>query len=326
MELDLLDKKILYLLNYNPRFQYSKIAKLTKTSKEVISYRVKRLENLKIIEQYLTSFNFGYQSYKILMSFGKLDNLAINKINQTLNISNINWITTCTGSYDLIFVIMAKNQGEFDKIFNKILKAISKYIRNYDLVINYNSILLNSKYFLDIDLYNSIQKKLKNKKQNHLNQIEIRLDFKDKLILKCLETNARISLTEIAKQTNLQIDTIKYRLKKLEKNNIVKNYRMIINSTILNFNRYEILVKSINLNEKIINNLKLFVQTNLNIEYFSQCEGKWNLEFTVYFKNNLELREFIIEIKKRFGEYIEDLTTLILFETLNYNYYPKELD
>jgi hypothetical protein len=62
-----------------------------------------------------------------------------------------------------------------------------------------------------------------------------------------------------------------------------------------------------------------------NVEYFSRCVGGWDMEFTVHFKTNKELRDFILELKKEFGDYIQKFELVNLFETYNFTYLPEEL-
>ena len=54
VELDLLDKKILFELDLNSRQSNQEIARKVRSSKEVVSYRIKKLEENKVIFKYLT--------------------------------------------------------------------------------------------------------------------------------------------------------------------------------------------------------------------------------------------------------------------------------
>ena len=58
INLDLLDRKILYQLDLNARQSNAQIARKVKTSKEVVNYRLKRLEKENYILGYHTRINF----------------------------------------------------------------------------------------------------------------------------------------------------------------------------------------------------------------------------------------------------------------------------
>ena len=64
------DRSILKNMAYNPRIFEKELAKKCNLSKDSIRYRIKRLENLKIIEGYGIFVDFttlGYSSYKLYL-------------------------------------------------------------------------------------------------------------------------------------------------------------------------------------------------------------------------------------------------------------------
>ena len=72
INLDLLDRKIIYQLDLNARQSNAQIAKKVRTSKEVVNYRIKRLEKDGYISGYHTIINFwklGYQTIRIYLKF-----------------------------------------------------------------------------------------------------------------------------------------------------------------------------------------------------------------------------------------------------------------
>jgi Lrp/AsnC family leucine-responsive transcriptional regulator len=143
--------------------------------------------------------------------------------------------------------------------------------------------------------------------------------------LKLLHKNARIKITEISKLTKIPGDTINYRIKKMEKNKIIKRYRLIIDYTKLGYNRFEILIRCTNLTNKIIEKFEEYAKIKPEIEYITKYVGAWDVELTVNLKSNLELRNFVIDLKKNFQENINNLEIITLYETKNYTYYPLEL-
>jgi len=60
--------------------------------------------------------------------------------------------------------------------------------------------------------------------------MKIQLDSTDKQILEILQQNSRITIKEIAKKLNLSTTPIFDRMKKLEKNGIIKNYVALIDN------------------------------------------------------------------------------------------------
>jgi len=175
---------------------------------------------------------------------------------------------------------------------------------------------------LQKDILGSV-KEPKKIKRNVLS--ELNFDEKDKKIARILHRNSRAKLIDIYKATKIPIDTIKYRIKKMEKNSIIKRYRLILDTSKLGYHRYEIFLRCIHLSDKVISKFKEYAKQNSNIEFFSKCVGSWDIEFTAYFKTSKELRNFILEVKQEFGEYIQKFETITLFETYNFVYLSEEL-
>lgn len=316
--LDLLDKKILTVLNSDVRAGFSEIAKRLKTSKEVINYRVKRLEKQGIIREYVTIFGFGYWASKVLVDFAKIDRRGEKDVLDYLRgHPNVNWVTPCTGGWDLAFAIMAKDPSHFDSIMREILGKIGKYIQDYKMATSIGSHTYGHTYILG-----SVKESAK-AKRNVVGQIDF--DEKDKAIAKVLHKDARARLTDIYEKTGIPIDTIKYRVKKMEKSCIIKRYRLVLDTSKLGFHRYEVFLRCVNLTDAMIASFEEYARQNPNIEYFCRCTGAWDIELTVHLRTSDELREFILDVKEKFGEHIQRFETITLFETFNFVYLPEEL-
>lgn len=318
-KIDLLDKKIINALNKKVRASYSEIARQIHSSKEVVNYRIKRLQELGIIKEFVTIFGLGYWSYKVLIQFEKINNQEEKHIiNYLSNNGNITWITSCSGNWDLVFVIMARDPIHFDTIFREIISRLGPFLQDYKMAVSTGSQTYGHTYLLgQVQESRPIPRKISG---------QIPLDQKDKAIANLLRKNARIKLTEIAAKTGLGIDTIKYRIKKMEQEYTIKRYRLILDTSSLGYNHYEIFLRCVNLTDQIIAKFREYAKQNHQIEYFSKCVGNWDIEFTAHFRSSKQFREFMMEIKELFGEQIKNFESITLFETYNHVYQPEELN
>jgi DNA-binding Lrp family transcriptional regulator len=310
-KIDLWDKKILNALNQNPRAPYSDIAKKVGLSKEVVNYRVNRLMERGIIKGFVTILGLGNWAYKVVVDFSEISvETEKEVINYLASHPRINWLTPCSGAWDLVFSVMAKDPLHFDKILRDILGKIGSHVQNYAISISTGSDTFGHTYILD-----SIKEPEK-VKRNDSNLIDF--DDKDRLIAKILQNNARASLTDISAKTKIPIDTVKYRIKKMEENSVIKRYRLILDSSKLGYHRYEVFLRCVNLSDSVIIKFKEYAKKNPNIEFISKCVGAWDIEFTVHLKTSEDLRKLILEVKEEFGSYIKKFDTVTLFETYNY--------
>ena len=88
----------------------------------------------------------------------------------------------------------------------------------------------------------------------------IKLDLKDKKILEQLDLNSRQSNSQIAKKVGLSKDAIGYRIKNLEKNQIILGHYSLLNIARLGYITYKLMFTFQNttseIEKEIIGNLK----------------------------------------------------------------------
>ena len=132
-KLDLKDRKILYNLDLNCRQSNAQIGKKVGLSKQVVDYRIKRMEEDKIITRYWTnidSYRFGYQVYRYYLI---TQNASLSKkeeiVQQIADYKNT-WVTgRIKGNYDIVAVIWVKSIPEFYQ-FWRTLETYSKILDN----------------------------------------------------------------------------------------------------------------------------------------------------------------------------------------------------
>ena len=76
IDLDEIDKKILAVMSINSRISIVELMNKINLTRDVISYRIKRMKEEGLIQGFRTSFNLnriGYSYYKILLTFKNLD-------------------------------------------------------------------------------------------------------------------------------------------------------------------------------------------------------------------------------------------------------------
>jgi len=231
-KLDLRDKKLLFELDKNSRASLSDLAKKLKTSKEVVHYRLNNLINNEIILRFHTvpaTYRFGLTAYKVYLRLSDYSEEDYKKMIDFLGShKDVFWIGICKGRWDLIFGIWASSLEEFFLIHDSILHKFGKFIQEKELSISRENFQYNRKWMYDdkspiIDFNFGEQEE------------KISLDQKDKAILDELVSDSRKSIVEIAEKTKLSVDIVRYRIKAMEKENIIKGYKCLLNASKVGF-------------------------------------------------------------------------------------------
>ena len=231
-KLDLRDKKLLFELDKNSRASLSELAKKLKTSKEVVHYRLNKLIDNKIILRFHTvpaTYRFGLTAYKVYLRLSDYSEEDYRKMIDFLNNhKDVFWIGICKGRWDLIFGIWARSLEEFFQIHDGILHKFSKFIQEKELSISRENFQYNRRWMYNdnspiID-FNFGEKEEK-----------IVLDDKDKKILDELVSDSRKSIVDISEKTKLSVDIVRYRIKAMEKEGLIKGYKCLLNASKVGF-------------------------------------------------------------------------------------------
>ncbi|TKJ17314.1 hypothetical protein CEE44_02140 [Candidatus Woesearchaeota archaeon B3_Woes] len=148
------------------------------------------------------------------------------------------------------------------------------------------------------------------------------LDKTDCIILDTLQKNCRCSLTNIAKEVNLSIDSVKKRIKKMEKNKI---FHPTIQLRPRNFGFVNIINTRIRLKNHTKEEKNRFIkhlEKNPRITEIFSMSGEEDLSIVVVSKNAADLDNIISEIKNKFGNIIyswNDSTTLKVYKFESYD-------
>ena len=292
LKLDKKDKKILCLLDLNAKMNYSELAKKVKTTKQVIRYRINRLEQAKIIKGYYAVIDhskLGLTNYRLNF---KLRNTTpkINKEILDYLAKKFTSIALFSGKWDLAVGINVKTISEFYTFWDDLLKKYSPYIRDYSSCV-YSPIHLYSRTYL-------LDQKESSQMITIGNSNKENVDEKDLQILQILSKNARIPLIELSKKAHLSSQLARYRIKQLEKKKIIAGYRTNINVNKLGYQTYKVYLRLSNYNN--LNSFREYCKLHKNITLFNRTIGSETTEIEIHAKSLQEMLNIISNLEENF--------------------------
>ena len=148
--------------------------------------------------------------------------------------------------------------------------------------------------------------------------IYMKLDEKDTQILTVLENNAKLTTSQISKLTRIPITTIHNRIKKLEKERIIKNYTLNLDYEKLNKPlKAHILVSVIPLSHKKISqeDIGKKIKSFEDVNSVDIVTGATDILVQVRATNMKELNKFITN-RLRNIEGIDKTQTMMVLEEL----------
>lgn len=320
-QLDIKDRKILYELDINARQSSSEIGKKVGLSKQVVAYRISKLTETGVIQKFYAVYDtskLGYTTYKIFL---RLQNVDLQKQNEIIQYikehKNVQFFISCDGMFDLAFNLLARTAFELYEMLKELENKFSSYIAEKEIV----TMVFSSFFFRD-HLIGKTSEQLRKPMYFGSKPEDTEIDEINKKILHYLGIDARMPVTEIAKNIGVSADAIAARIKKLEKAQIIHNYILLPNFSLLNQASYKILFSLHNLAEEKEKSLFQYCKTQPNIWFHSKSLGKWDMEINMDADNANQFRAIMMEIKSMFSDMIKEYNTLQISEVHKFNFYP----
>ena len=317
-ELDKLDSKILSVLDEDARLAESTIGKKVGTSKQVVKYRLKRLQEKGIIENYYTMLDvgtIGFDSYYVFVQLTGLNSTKEAEIYKKISkLPYLAWIVTGVGRWDAVFLFCAQNIAQFNSQLEEMKEILGSNLREYIFTNLIKAEHLSYK-FLRTAVKDSLKTTPKNKTST--------LDETDKKILEKLNQHARAQVTEISEKTSIPVYTVHHRLKQLIKNNIIQGFRPKVNINKLGLQWHLLLIKFNSVSEEKIKSFLNYCKNHNQVYYATNTVGNYNLMLDIHVKSSEEFRKFLFDIKNAYGDVILMYESIVVFEELALNYIPS---
>ncbi len=316
VQLDIKDKRILYLLCMDSRSSCSTIAKSAGVSKDAVNYRIKRLEQIGVIQGYITVVNtacLGHDSYHLFLQLNNLNEEVRAKFTEICKYPCVKAVLEYSGKFNYEIAISAKSVLDFDGKVTKIIDNLASYIQAYEILViarTFESRALPSGFFpFKVDWRTSEPCSL------------VKADDMDFSILRVISNYARIPLMELGMRVGLTAEGVKYRLRKLQASGIIVKYMPIMNYSALGYTMYGVLMSVRGLTSEKERKLDYFLKTNEHVLWAVKTVGQYNLMMYICTKTSEEFHDTILTLRNQFD--ILDYEALIAREELKYTYFPE---
>ena len=282
-------------------------------NKDTIKYRMERLQKLGIIQGYYTEINTKRLGYTIYRFYLKLQNLNGQRKRQLIEWfvrrKETFYISEIIGPWDLAVLVWARDHEELEQFWNTFKSEFRQYLQQYLLSIFTRLHIFPRKYLGTIPNARHIEE----------SKETVKIDELDKKILALIASDARLSLVDIALRLNTTAKVIGYRMRRLEKQKIILQYRSKIDYTKLSKGYYKI---DINLNDvSKLKSLHQFSYQHPSIIYINQTLGATDFEFDVEVESFEKLMKIISEISEKVS--VRDFSYFQILKVHKISYFPS---
>jgi len=313
-ELDNLDWKILANLDKNSRQPASKIAQKLRVHRNVVNFRIKRLLERKIIRNFVTMINplaLNLRPYKVYLQLQNFTQEKETKLLRFLEKLPVYWAAKVSGRWDFLIGLLVKDVEELNKIKKQLLQLLGADIINKSFSAVVDAPHYYRTYFQPKNEISAVRLWTKIK-------INPQLDQADLKILHLMAQDARIPVTTLAKKTRITVKTAIARIRKLEKTNIIFDYRLALNLDQIGYKFFKCFISLKNSDETRIKDFLAYCQQHKNIIHVVETIGDWDFEPEIEAESSAKFYEIIAEIREKFSDIIRELETIDVIKEYSY--------
>lgn len=323
-KLDAKDRQILHELDINARQSNAEIGKKARLSREVVKYRIDRMTEAGVILRFSTIINIfkvGLHKYRLYL---KLRNSTKEKMEEIGgyfdNHPKTEWVVAGSGAWDIIATFILKNINEFDDEVQIVLGKYSEFIQEKaELVTLYIShaprgFLAEREtggfdYKKETIFYSSADKQEK-------------IDETDEKILKTIANNARMPLTEIAAKMGTTARIIQYKIRDMEKKQIILSYKVALDPKKMSNTFYKAIFYLGNTTKKRLDEFMSYCYIVKEGIWPQRLVGSWDAELDLEVKDYERFSDIMMDLRQRFSDIIKNTEFFVVSKEYKLDFYP----
>jgi DNA-binding Lrp family transcriptional regulator len=319
-DLDSKDHRILFNLFLNSRQSLSSIGKKVGLPKNVVKYRIDRLVENNVIQNFVALidvFKLGYSVYRLyfILQFASPEKEK-EIIDYFINSENTWRVESSKGRYDLLVTVLVKNHNHFFSFYEDTLKKFRYYFKEI-----YFSQLYEMFGYKQAILFDETSSSKKEYEYRYDGEI-IKIDDTDYKILYLLSKNTRINSIEIAKDVNTTSSTVISRIKKLIQIGVIQKYSIELDSNKIGYKSFIVNLSIRNYEKKnhIINYLS-------NIPFINEIHktiGGCDLELSLFTLNFEYFHRLMEDLRNKFPEDLTNYDYLFITKIHKSNCLPED--
>lgn len=154
----------------------------------------------------------------------------------------------------------------------------------------------------------------------------VKLDKFDIKLIAELEEDSRQTLSRIAKKLKTSQQVVSYRIKSLEKREIIGGYYTIINFTKLGYTSYRTMIRLSNIDKNKRKDIIDHLTKHPNALWIVDCGARWDLIINFMARNIVHYDNLLREFKSLFPEQIQNHDVLTTVEVVYFgrDYFTKK--
>lgn len=325
--LDDIDRSVLYALHLDARKPVSELARECGLTREVVDYRLRKLQREGILKGFIARINQSYFCEGVgtlLMKCSRSDEQRFREAVAFLQGHRaVNWMAELCGTYDLVITLLYRDVEDLANTIAKMAESMRGVLRQHDLSLYIDEYKFAREGIIRPDARDRLAGKspIRFRAQNrHLAD----LDATDIAILSLLAEDARKRNVDIAKAVGLSEDAVRLRIRRLEEREVIFGYTAVLDLGGYGLEEYYVGIHLEQMTAKAAEGIRDYARKNPFIGYCVRSAGKYDLVMSLYARNRAHFGELLVEIRSRLGAQLAGYEFQLIMKELKEVYITPE--
>ena len=307
IELDRIDRKLLYEVGINSRQPLAALAKRLHLGSDLVEYRLKRFIEkgyIKKLSVVVDPSALGWTIFKTYLRISgarvKFDKL----ISELERHPRTYWLAEVAGTWNLVVSMWARDVLDFQRIQDEVLAKFGPLVSAIDVfplveVEGYTRRFLvdqrNARYHFSMG-----------------SSLTQELDDIDKRLLFGLSIDACKNAVDLAQEIGTTPAIVRYRIEKLQKLGVIRGYRIQIGYDELQLTLFKVIIHRSRYDKESEEKLREFCRGNRNVLGFIRQLGSHTIEIEIEVSSHREFYAFTDQLYAACEREVQDIDSLVL--------------
>ncbi len=321
------DPELVFFCGENCRVKLKELAVLLKKSSQRLKYNLYHFEREEILFNPYVIFDYALFGQLLFRVYFKGGYVGEKHKKEILNIiRELPYIVSAyelEGEFDMVIEIQAPNASRFNKELKKLITIVPS-LNDYKVVLNIVTHLYPRSYLLEPNNSHINYKVDWNIIVGGDRKVETFTDS-ERDVIKILLRNPKIRFSHLAKAANMNIKTARAIFRDLEKRKIIKGFKYIVNTHLLEISKHRLFLKLHNSSpEREALLMEYFTQTP-EIVQINKTVGDWDLEIDIEGLDKATMRYLVLQMREQFTDVIQTFNSMPFFTYYQKSFLPEAL-
>ena len=313
------DWKILGELVGDSRQPLNSLARKARISKQVAAYRMERMEKRGDILAFIAVVDYsriGYTKFYLNLNVAPMSKAQEEKVIREILSLGVIVLYKCEMEWNYLIGILAKDVRGAAEINSRIRQILKERLTNAAYSIYLGATICYPSLIARRQDQSKIVAMIGNATRPEP------IDGKDALVLGAISMNARASYVELSRMTGLPPETVRYRLKLLEKKKIITNYTVTLNPNLESMHYYRVYIGLNNPTEENVKKVTIYLLNLRQARRVIRVVSNYDIVYDILVGNGEELRQVKNQVEEKFCDIINAQVSIRIFEDLRFCYFP----